>query len=54
VREEVEALEDEADLGALAGDVLLAILDQLSVLLAVADRVPVSPQSGRNRSFRGG
>ena len=34
VREEVEALEDEADLLALAGDVLLRVLDSLPFSLA--------------------
>ena len=37
VGEEVEALEDDADLGALAGDLGLAVLDEAAVLLAVAD-----------------
>ncbi len=41
VREEVEALEDHSDLLALAGDVLLAILDEPAIDLLVADQVAV-------------
>src|SRR5581483_4753938 len=41
VREEVEALEDHADLRPLAGDALLRVLDELPLLLPVADEVAV-------------
>ena len=41
VGEQVEALEDHPDVLALAGDVLLAVLDELAVDLAVADEVAV-------------
>ncbi len=41
MREEVEALEDDADLGALPRDALLRVLDELAVALAVADQVAV-------------
>ena len=41
VREEVEALEDHADLLALLRDVPLLVLDELAVGLAVADEVAV-------------
>src|SRR5207237_9251696 len=41
VREEIEALEDHPDLGALPGDVALGVLDELPVPLAVTDQVAV-------------
>ena len=41
MREEVEALEDHADGGALAGDLRLAVLDEPAVLLAVSDQLAV-------------
>src|SRR5262249_61636213 len=41
VREQVEALEDHSDLGPLAGDAPLGVLDELPVPLAVADQVAV-------------
>jgi hypothetical protein len=40
VREEVEPLEDEADLGPLPGDRPLRVLHELAVVFPVADQVP--------------
>ena len=47
VRKQVEPLEEHADLLALAGDVPLAILDELAALLAVADEVAVHEDAAR-------
>src|SRR6476659_164784 len=41
MREEIEALEDHADLGALSRDVALTIFDELPVPLAVPDQLAV-------------
>src|SRR5206468_11629426 len=41
VREQIETLEDHADLGPLAGDVALGVLDELAVAFPVADQVAV-------------
>ena len=49
--EEVEALEDEADFGALAGDLGLSVLDQCPVLLAVADESAVDVDVAEVEAF---
>src|SRR5207302_3200545 len=45
VREEVEALEDHADLGPLAADLMLTKLVELVTTLPVADQLAVDPQT---------
>ncbi len=54
VREQVEVLEDHADLGALARDLGLAQLVQLVALLRGSRRARRRPTAGPRRSSRGG
>ena len=54
VREEVEALEDHADLGALARDLAIAQLVQLVAALRGSRRARRRPTAGRRRSSRDG
>ena len=49
MREQVEALEDEADLGALAGELAIAQMHEPAVDLLLADQRAVDPDVARGR-----